>query len=121
MRATDSRDGLVTETSYLQSFPFTGRVDLQTVWNGTHKLSVYDPEWQEHLDAAAAGEPAGGYHFVHLARETREEYETDAEGFYAAQVELPPSQPPSLPDCIGQARRLAPHRSNPSNRLALPL
>lgn len=82
VRATDSRDGLVTETAYLQSFPYTGRIDLQTVWNGTHRVSVLDPTWAVHTEAAAPGDAAGDYHFVYASREIREDYETDGDGLY---------------------------------------
>ena len=80
VRATDSRNGLITETTYRQDFPFTGRPDKVTVWNGADKVSVYDPTWS--VATVAAPDPALDTHFVHLTADVSEAYEVDRDGGY---------------------------------------
>ncbi len=79
-RATDSRNGLVTQTTYRQTFPFTGRVEEVTLWNGASRVSVYDPTWTDSTSPAI--DAAQDVHFVHLTADTGETYETDADGGY---------------------------------------
>lgn len=80
VRATDSRNALVTETAYRQDFPYAGRAEKVTVWNGTNKVSVYDPSWS--VSATAAPDAAQDTHFVHLTADSRETYEVDPDGGY---------------------------------------
>jgi RHS repeat-associated protein len=82
--ATDSRNGLVTETQYRQNFPYTGRQDLVTVRNGTRSVSVYDPTWAAR--ATAVADPAGDHHFVYLAADLAQSYEVDPDGWYEGSV-----------------------------------
>lgn len=77
IRMVDSR-GITTETSYRQDFPFIGRPERVTVWNGSDKVSMYDPSWA--ASSTAAPEPAADTHFVHLASDLNEAYEVDADG-----------------------------------------
>lgn len=75
---TDSRTGFTTESVYRQDFPYIGRTELVTVRNGTKTISRHDPAWTAR--ATTTSDPAGDYHFVHLAAERTETYETDPDG-----------------------------------------
>lgn len=93
--ATDSRNGLVTTTDYLQAFPFTGRPDLVTVKNGSNTVSEYKPTWTEQLVSGVAppgisdsNHIAGRYHFVHLDHEVQKTYEVDGGGSYNGSLML---------------------------------
>lgn len=75
---TDSRNGFATESVYRQDFPYIGRAELVTVRNGTKTVSRYDPSWAAH--ATTTSDPAGDYHFVHLATDRTDTWETDPDG-----------------------------------------
>ena len=78
IRATDSRNGLITETGYRQDFPFAMRPDKVTVSNGANKVFVYDPTWS--VATTTAPDPAADTHFVHLTADVSEAYEVDGDG-----------------------------------------
>lgn len=78
--ATDSRNGLVTETQYRQSFPYVGRPERTTVRNGTKTVSVYDPTWAART--TIVNDPAGDYHFVYLGADITQSHEVDPDGWY---------------------------------------
>ena len=79
IRSTDSRDGLTTDTRYLQVHPYIGRVDLITVSRAGQTLSRLDPTWSV-ATAYASGEAFRSVVFVYLSRESRDEYEADSDG-----------------------------------------
>jgi RHS repeat-associated protein len=84
VKATDSRNDLVTETQYNQTFPYIGRPEKVTVWNGSNKVSESDPDWTKNSvgGVADSNHTAGQYHFVHLDQQVDSEYEVDAGGSY---------------------------------------
>ncbi len=93
VKETDSRNSVVTETLYKQGFPFIGRPEKVTVWNGANKVSVYDPTWTEQTPVPAgvadSNHGAGSahqYHFVHLDQEVTESYEVDSGGAHNGQL-----------------------------------
>lgn len=81
VRTTDTSTGLATETAYSQVFPYAGRTEQVTVFDGGTRVSVSDPSWSDAVTAVT--EAARDVHFVHLTAETREDYETDPDGGYA--------------------------------------
>jgi RHS repeat-associated protein len=89
IRATDSRTGLVTETLYRSDFPYAGRINRSTTWNGTQRVAESTPAWgslRTVISAATLVQPAVAHYFVYLQGEVASGFEVDTDGGLAGSL-----------------------------------